>query len=346
VPGDTTSPARLRTDDRRILVSRPSYLGMVSPALILPPEPDERWHLARQMGVEKAVVHPLEIGDGRTHWTYDDLRGLDNWLSEVGLGFAVLEGSIPLTDRVKLGREGRDADIETFKRFLEDCGEAGVPVVAYNWSVGFRWTRTGVHVGSRGGSYTTEFDVEKASGGPPGDAADATREEVWSALEHFLQEVVPVAEEAGVKLALHPDDPPRESLRGIPRVANSVEAYDRVLDAYDSEYNGLTFCQGNFAAMGADIPRAIERFADRIHFIHFRDVAGDADQFVETWHDDGPTDMLAAMAAYEDHVADDVPMRPDHVQTMAGEDNSNPGYHTKGRLFAIGYMRGLREQTS
>jgi len=317
---------------------------MVDPALILPPEPDDRWQLATQMGVEKTVIHPLEIGDGRTEWTYDDLAGLSNWLETAGLEFSVLEGSVPISDRVRLGREGRDADIETFKRFLRDCGEVGVPVVAYDWMAGVRWARTAAHVRSRGGSYVTEFDNAKAEGGPPSDAASATHEEVWEALEYFLQEVTPVAESAGVKLALHPDDPPRESLRGIPRIINSVEAYDRVLAASESEHNGLTFCQGNFAAMGADIPEAIRRFGDRIHFVHFRDVEGDADRFVETWHDDGPTDMLAAMRAYEDAVGEDVPMRPDHVPTMAGEDNSNPGYHTKGRLFAIGYMRGLREQ--
>ena len=318
---------------------------MVDPALILPPEPDERWQLAKQMGVEQTVIHPLEIGDGRTRWNYDALQGLDNWLSDAGLFFSVLEGSVPISDRVRLGREGRDEDIEEFKQFLRNCGEVGVSVVAYDWMAGVRWARTAAHVESRGGSCVTEFDENAVGGGPAAEAADATHEQVWGALEYFLEAVVPVAEEAGVKLALHPDDPPRESLRGVPRIVTSIEAYDRVLDAYGSEHNGLTFCQGNFAAMGADIPAAIERFADRIHFVHFRDIEGDADQFVETWHDDGPTDMLAAMEAYEEHVGDDVPMRPDHVPTMAGEDNANPGYHTNARLFAIGYMRGLREPT-
>ena len=316
---------------------------MVSPALVLPHEPDERWHLARQLGVEDAVIHPLEIGDGRTQWTYDDLQGLSNWLSEVGLNFSVLEGSVPISDRVRLGRAGRDEDIEVFKQFLRNCGEVGIPVVCYDWMAGVRWARTGAHVEARGGSYVTEFDVAKVRGGPE-TLPDATREDLWEGLEHFLREVVPVAEEAGVKLGLHPDDPPRASLRDIPRIVTSVENYDRVLEAYDSEYNGITFCQGNFAAMGADIPETIERFGDRINFVHFRDVEGDADRFVETWHDEGPTDMLAAMRAYERHDDDDVVMRPDHVPTMAGEDNANPGYHTNGRLFAIGYMRGLREQ--
>ncbi len=317
---------------------------MVSPALVLPPEPDERWQLATQMGVEHAVIHPLEIGDGRTRWSYDDLQGLRNWLTEVGLEFSVLEGAVPITDRVRLGRPGRDEDIEEFKRFLRDCGAVGIPVVCYDWMAGVRWARTSAHVESRGGSYVTGFDID-AVGAKTGAGVDATRDDVWDALEYFLAEVVPVAEEAGVKLGLHPDDPPRESLRGIPRIINGVSSYERVLDAYESEHNGITFCQGNFAAMGVDVPETIERFGDRINFVHFRDVEGDADEFVETWHDEGPTDMLAAMHAYEEHVGDDVPMRPDHVPTMADEDNSNPGYHTSGRLFAIGYMRGLREQS-
>ncbi|WP_101297029.1 mannonate dehydratase [Halegenticoccus soli] len=315
---------------------------MVKPALILPPIPDERWELATQMGVTDAVIHPLEIGDGRTHWSYDDLLGLQNWLTDAGLNLSVIEGSVPISDRVRLGQPGRDEDIEVFKQFLRDCGDLGIPVVAYDWMAGVRWARTEAHTESRGGSLVTGFDNEKVQGGPAVEAAEATEEDLWEAIEYFLREVVPVAEEAGVKLALHPDDPPRPEVRGMTRIVRSVDAYDRVLDIYDSEYNGITFCQGNFAAMGADIPEAIRHFGDRINFVHFRDVDGDADRFVETWHDDGPTDMLAAMQAYVDIGFDGV-MRPDHVPTMAGEDNSNPGYHTKGRLFAIGYMRGLLE---
>jgi len=315
---------------------------MVDPAVILPPTPDERWQLAKQMGVTSAVVHPLEIGDGRTAWSYDDLLRLTNWFADAGLDVRVLEGSVPITDRVRLGREGRDADIAEFERFLRDCGRVGIPVVCYDWMAGVRWARTEAHVESRGGSLVTGYTNERMAG-ERADAPDVTNADLWEALEYFLREVTPVAEEAGVKLALHPDDPPRESVGGVPRIVTSPEAYERVLDCYDSPHNGVTFCQGNFAAMGVNIPATIRRFGDRINFVHFRDVAGDADDFVETWHDDGPTDMYAAMRAYHDAVDDDVPMRPDHVPTMAGEDNSNPGYHTKGRLFALGYMRGLAE---
>ena len=317
---------------------------MVQPALILPPEPDDRWKLAGQMGVEHAVIHPLEIGDGQQFWEFEELRGLQNWLEGVGLELSVMEGSVPITDKTRLGLDGREEEIEGFKQFLRDCGELGIPVVAYDWMAGVRWARTDAHVEARGGSLTTEYDTARMRPreGTAEEAAATTAEELWANLEHFLEEVAPVAEEAGVKLGLHPDDPPREELAGIPRIVNSVEAYDRVLDIYDSEHNGLTFCQGNFAAMGADIPAAIRHFGDRINFVHFRDVEGDADAFVETWHDEGPTDMLAAMEAYHD-VGFDGPARPDHVPTMAGEQNTDPGYETKGRLFAIGYMTGLIE---
>jgi len=296
------------------------------------------------MGVTDAVIHPLEIGDGRTHWTFDDIQAVKNWLEADGLSLSVIEGSVPLSDRIRLGLDGRRADLEEFKQFLRDCGELDVSVVAYDWMAGVRWARTEAHNRSRGGSYVTGFDNAKVQGGPSSPASEATHEQLWNAFEHFLEEVVPIAEEVGVYLALHPDDPPRESLRGIPRIIDSVQAYDRVLETVDSVHNGITFCQGNFAAMGVDVPATIRRFGDRIHFVHFRDVEGDSDRFVETWHDDGPTDMLAAMRAYQE-VGFDGPMRPDHVPTMAGEDNSNPGYHTRGRLFAIGYMKGLLEQT-
>jgi mannonate dehydratase len=315
---------------------------MVELSLVLPPKPDERWTLATQMGVTNAVVHTLEIGDGTMFWEYDRLQTMCNWFDGAGIDVSVIEGSVPITDKTRLGLPGRDEEIETFKTFLRHVGELGIPVVAYDWMAGFRWTRTNVHRAARGGSLVTEFDKEKMSGGPPPAAADTTAEELFENLRYFLERVVPVAEEADVRLALHPDDPPRSEVRGMARIANSVENYDRVLDIYDSEYNGLTFCQGNFTAMGADIPEAIHHFGDRINFVHFRDVEGDTDGFVETWHDAGPTDMLAAMQAYAD-IGFDGPARPDHVPTMVGESNDNPGYHTKGRLFAIGYMRGLLE---
>ncbi len=314
----------------------------MKPALILPATPDDRWTLAAQIGVTDAVVHTLEIGDGRRSWDYDSLLRMRNSFRNAGLDVAVIEGGVPITDTTRLGREGRDEEIEEFKQFLRDVGSLGIPVVCYDWMAGLRWARTSVDVRSRGGSLTTGYDDGEMQGGPPDPIAPVSEETLWESLEYFLKRVVPVAEEAEVRLGLHPDDPPLPEVRGVARIARSVEAYDRVLEIYPSEYNGVTFCQGNFAAMGVDVPKTIRHFGDAINFVHFRDVEGTARAFVETWHDDGPTDMLEAMRAYRE-VGFDGPMRPDHVPTMATEKNENPGYETLGRLFAVGYMTGLWE---
>ena len=314
-------------------------------SLVLPPEPDDRWDLAKQVGVEHAVYHSLEIGDGRRPYEYDELLRIVNRYRDHGLEPAVFEGSVPVTDQTRLGLDGRDEEIERFCTLLRNLGELGVEVVCYDWMAGLRWARTSVTTPARGDSLTSSYSDDQMRRGPAPAAAKTTTEaDLWENLEYFLERVVPVAEEAGVKLGLHPDDPPVADVRGMPRIVNGPEAYERVLDIYDSEYNGITFCQGNFSAMGVDIPATIRRFGDRINFVHFRDVEGPADDFTETWHDEGPTDMAAAVEAYRD-VGFDGPIRPDHVPTMAGEDNSIPGYHIRGKLFASGYIRGLLDAT-
>jgi mannonate dehydratase len=143
---------------------------------------------------------------------------------------------------------------------------------------------------------------------------------------------------------MHPDDPPLSPLRGVGRIMRSIEGFQRLLDLVPSEANGLTLCQGNFALMTGDLPSAIRQLgADgRIHFVHFRDVRGTAECFEETFHDEGPTDMLACLRAYQ-AIGFDGPLRPDHVPTMEGEVNDNPCYASMGRVFAVGYIKGLME---
>ena len=167
-----------------------------------------------------------------------------------------------------------------------------------------------------------------------------TAAELWRNLEHFLRELVPVAEETGVTLCMHPDDPPLLQLQGRARIMNSVDNFERMVDLVPSPSNAICFCQGTFAAMGCDIPSAIRRLGRHIQYVHFRDVRGTCDEFVETFHDNGPTDMATAMRAYRD-IGFSGPLRPDHVPQLYGEDNGEPGYTMLGRLFAYGYMRGL-----
>jgi mannonate dehydratase len=169
-------------------------------------------------------------------------------------------------------------------------------------------------------------------------------EQLWDSLEYFLDAVVPVAEQANVQLAMHPDDPPLSPIRGLGRIMRSVENYQRLLDLHPSPVNGIALCQGNFTLMTDDLPSVIRHFGrqGRIFFVHFRDVRGTPERFVETFHDDGKTDMLACMEAYRDVGFEGV-CRPDHVPTMEGDDNDRPAYSNIGRLFAIGYLKGLRE---
>lgn len=312
--------------------------------LMLPPHPDRRWTLAKQLGLSTAVVRFWEEEEW---WTYDSLLQTHNRFADHGLSLDVVEDRPPMT-RTVLGEEGRDEEIETVKQLLRNMGRVGVDVYSWVWTenpVGV--IRTSDAVPLRGDSRTTAYDHEQSERATD-HPVEISEDELWENLVYFLDEVVPVAEEAGVDLALHPDDPPVASVRGVPRLVNSVENVQRILNLHDSPRHGLTFCQGNFSAMGADVPETIRRFGDRIHFVHFRDVEGDAESFVETWHEEGQTDMLAAMRAYRD-VGFDGPIRPDHVPRMLGEqhrEESQAGYTDQGRLFAVGYMKGLLEQTA
>ncbi|WP_231608335.1 mannonate dehydratase [Haloferax gibbonsii] len=315
----------------------------MNPAVMLPPSPDRRWTLAKQLGVESAVVRFWGVDDW---WEYETLLETRNRFADHGFSLDVVEDRPPM-ERTVLGQEGRDEEIETVKRLLRNMGRLGIDVYCWVWTenpVGV--LRTSDSIPDRGDSLVTGYDHEWMERAEDHPAAGITEEELWDNLQYFLDEVVPVAEEAGVKMALHPDDPPVEELRGVPRLVTSLERYERVLELHESPNHGVTFCQGNFAAMGEDVPSAIRRLGERIHFVHFRDVEGTPESFVETWHDDGPTDMAAAMEAYQD-IGFDGAIRPDHVPKMLGEEDraeAHAGYTDMGRLFAIGYMKGLIER--
>nr|WP_089780759.1 MULTISPECIES: mannonate dehydratase [Haloferax] len=310
---------------------------------MLPPSPDRRWTLTKQLGVESAVVRFWGVDEW---WEYETLLETRNRFADHGFSLDVVEDRPPM-ERTVLGQEGRDEEIETVKRLLRNMGRLGINVYCWVWTenpVGV--IRTSDSIPDRGDSLVTGYDHEWLERAEDHPAAGITEEELWDNLQYFLDEVVPVAEEAGVKMALHPDDPPVEELRGVPRIVTSLERYERVLELHESPNHGVTFCQGNFAAMGEDVPSAIRRLGEKIHFVHFRDVEGTPESFVETWHDDGPTDMAAAMEAYQD-IGFDGAIRPDHVPKMLGEEDraeAHAGYTDMGRLFAIGYMKGLIER--
>jgi mannonate dehydratase len=142
---------------------------------------------------------------------------------------------------------------------------------------------------------------------------------------------------------MHPDDPPITPIKGVSRIMRTVPNYQRLVDMLPSDYNTITLCQGNFTLMTDDLPSVIRGFGKKkISFVHFRDVEGVPTNFKETWHDAGKTDMLATMKAYKDIDFDGV-LRPDHVPTVEGDSNEHAGYSAFGRLYAIGYIRGLHQ---
>ncbi len=313
-------------------------------AWFLPPHPDEMWRLAVQLGVTDAVSGlPSKEPGGPRRLDFLSLLHLKQSFADAGLNLSVIESSPPM-DRIKLGLPGRDEEIEQVCELLINMGAVGIPVWCYNFMAVFGWLRTSTTTLTRGGALVTSYDHSLMENAPLTEFGNVSEERLWENFAYFLDRVVPVAERAGVKMALHPDDPPISPIRGIARIFRSVEAFKRGLEMHPSEYHGMTFCQGSFSTMGADIPAAIRYFGQRqkIHFVHFRDIQGTPAHFVETFHDAGQTNMLEAMRCYQE-IGFEGMMRPDHVPTMEGDSNASAGYTRLGRLYATGYMRGLLE---
>ncbi len=312
--------------------------------IVLPNLEEGTLRLARQIGVSDIVTSLSENdGGGYGVWDFQRLLVLQRKIADAGLCWSVIE-SMPITDRVKLGLPGRDEDIDNWRKSLRNVGAAGIPIICYNWMAAFGWLRTSFTTRVRGGALATSYDHALMQRGPMSPYGVVPEDQLWEALEYFLKAVLPVAEEVGVKLAAHPDDPPLSPIRGMGRILTSPEAFQRMFNRVPSPANGLTFCQGCFAEMGVDVCAEIHRFGaqGKLFFAHFRNLRGLATNFTEAFHDDGDTDMFAAMRAYYD-VGFEGPMRPDHVPTLEGDTNARPGYSLWGRLYAIGYMRGLCE---
>lgn len=318
----------------------------------LPPRPAPLWPLTVQMGIRHCVVKT----DPR--WTrlpppseIDTLRTIQSELSDAGLTLIGLEGDPIDMTRIKLGLPGRDDDIAAYQAMLRNMGELGLRLLCYNFMAGIGWHRSDGGVPGRGGALVSRLDLAEMPTTLT-EHGEVPAERIWENYVYFLRAILPVAAAAGVRLGAHPDDPPVPSLRGLGRIFHSPDQFQRVLELSAARHHGLTFCQANWKLMGgADVPETqralaanIDRFTrtGRVHFVHLRDVVGDARCFTETFHDEGPTDLAAMLRLY--HAAGfRGPFRCDHVPTMAGEPNDNPGYGTLGRLFADGYLLGLMD---
>ncbi|MBC2602202.1 mannonate dehydratase [Puniceicoccus vermicola] len=307
----------------------------------LPAEPDRSWKLAQQVGVTHAIVKAApELTGLQAPDDLDALRTVQKRFADAGFQLIGMEGDQFDMQRIKLGREGRDEDLEKYCQMLRNMGELGISLLCYNFMATIGWFRTQVKVPARGGAWTNRFVLSEVEPGDVPQEDQVTEEKLWENYRYFIKAVMPTAEAAGVSMGLHPDDPPLSPLRGVGRIFSSPDGFAKAMELSDSPSHGITFCQANFVAMGADLPKCIERFASRIKFIHFRDVKGSAEDFEETFHDNGPTDMAEVIRLYA-AAGLDAPIRVDHVPTMEGEDNRNHGYAVLGRLFALGYLKGI-----
>ncbi len=321
---------------------------MIKIAEVFSPHQQSLMRMVQQCGVRYVVggipLAPRPNADPeRQPWSYMSLLRAKTAYNDAGFEFAVIENRPPL-EKAKLGLPGRDQEIEVVCEMIRNMGALGIPVWCYQWMATVDVVRTSRTIPSRGGALVTGYDHDLMRDAPLTEQGVVSEEKMWDNLRYFLERVVPVAEEAGVKLAMHPDDPPLSPIRGIGRIMTSIENYEKLLDLVPSPVNGIGLCQGNFTLMTDDLPGVIRHFGskNKIFFVHFRDVQGTAEKFQETFHDDGKTDMLACMRAYRDIGYQGV-CRPDHVPTMEGDSNDQPGYSSIGRLFAIGYLKGLRE---
>ena len=312
-------------------------------AWYLPTLPSVKWNIATQLGVEYAVAALPAERYYMKPWDFKALLYAKESLNDAGLKLEVIEPAPPHY-KIKLGLPGRDEEIEIFKQVLRNMAALDIPVLCYNFMPQSGWYRTSFAKKGRGGALVTAFDSKLMQAAPQlTEAGTQTDIQIWDNYKYFMDKVLPVAEACKVKLALHPDDPPVPSLQGVSRIFRNVENFDKALELYPSDYNGITFCQGSFAAMNEDIPSLIRHFGRKIFFVHFRDIRGDADAFEETFHDEGQTDMKACMRAYKEIGFDGV-IRTDHAPVMAGESGENPAYEMLGHIFATGYLKGLLEE--
>ncbi|WAH60752.1 mannonate dehydratase [Pseudomonas silvicola] len=301
-------------------------------------------------------------------WPVERITALRDAAAVYNLKMDVVD-SFRVHEEIKLGKPGREALIPQYIQTLKNLAAAGVKIVCYNFMPVFDWTRTQMEFQLPDGSNTLSFeasavdrlDVSKGIIPLPGigtkyppeklqamleEYKDVSTEQMWSNLEYFLSKLVPVAEQLGLKLALHADDPPR-SVFGLPRIIKNIEDHRRVLNIIDSPANGLTLCSGTLGSdLRNDVPSFINEFAarQRVHYVHLRNVkVFENGDFYESAHPTqcGSLDMAEILKALHDANFTGY-ARPDHGRMIWGETGV-PGYGLYDRALGIMYLQGLWE---
>ncbi len=304
-------------------------------------ERDATWDFALQSGVRHGVIR-LPENQGFDYSSLAHWEALCKRFTDFGITPVAIE-PMPneLHDHIKAGDEKRDEAIEKVISMLQNMRAVGIDTVCFNFMAHIGWLRTSSDYPERGGSRVTEFNI--ADFKPTGAAITAHR--LWENYEYFIKAIIPYAERYGIKFALHPDDPPVPRLGDVERIMISKENIKRaVYGIVKSDSLGICMCQANYFIMGEDLEETIEEFADKIFMVHFRNTTGTPEHFRETYHDNGDIDMARIMRCYVKNGVS-VPIRVDHVPTMAGERSKLAGYDAMGRLFSIGYLKGILDAT-
>ena len=298
------------------------------------------WDFAKQCGVDYGVIRlpedkKFDITE-KSHWEDIYKRFTDFGIKPEGIE------PLPnnLHDHIKNGDEKRDESIEKAIKMLEFMNEYDIRVLCFNFMAHIGWTRTSSKIKERGGALVTGFDINDFK--VTDDKISA--KELWDNYWYFIKAVLPYAEKYNIRLALHPDDPPLEKLGNVERIMINLKNIEKAIGTVKSDCLGLTFCQATYKMMGEDIYSLIPKLASKIFFVHFRNASGNKLCFRETFHDNGDIDMKRAIELYKRYTPNAL-IRVDHVPQMAGEGKTIAGYGALGRLFAIGYLRGLMQDS-
>jgi mannonate dehydratase len=322
--------------------------GMKIAAQITPEPMEEDLLFLRQMGIETVVL--WTTGDKANYEYYASRKQLfaDAGMNVYGFGNLHVHNQ----DAIVLNLPGRDAKIEEYKQHLRNLGQAGIPYTTYAHMANGIWSTE--RELTRGKAPARAFDLANAKTGywvgaeyhaPLTHGRVYTEDEIWENYTYFIRQVVPVAEEAGVRIGIHPDDPPVPVLGGIPRpIFSSFEGYKRALEIADSPNVGLCLCAGCWLEggelMGKDVFETIRYFGGlkKLFKVHFRNVDKPLPHFVETFIDDGYMNMYAVLKVMREVDFDGV-FIADHIPLMGG----NPKL---GTAFTVGYMKALLERVN
>ncbi len=302
---------------------------------------DKHMPLLKRFGVEAITASPAAKGPDRI-WTVESCKARIRQVRQAGLQIGAMYWGVPVHVLIP---DRRDGAIEKCKKEIAIAGKAGIPALQYNLHVRSWRARTGKVTGRGGGRYG-QWDLSKVEPqrGKP-DLSPLKAEEHWARIEHFLKQVVPVAHEAKVKLSCHPNDPPMpdQNRFGVDQVLDSVDGLKKFVQIQDSPYHCILFCQGCVWEMLPDgkkpdgLYEAIRWFATRgkIAGVHFRNLRGGPERFVETYHDEGEIDMPRAALEFKRAGYDGMVM-PDH--TPSHPDDPGGLQHF---AWAYGYIKGV-----